>query len=335
MVCKWRLKSGGGILTVIAIYIALAVSMSELKNRKRSNDRIVTRETRPSRQASYTPVREIVSGGRFRFRCPIASTGILWWLYDSNNRRQLLATGSTAIDRGVEVTRGSGESTLTVHRVELKYDGLYNCTSTGGISFSMRLVVLDPVKIREYSDDLTVRRWDPSIIWCNATGNPEPEIAWYKRIPDGRGIEDLNMKGPSLNLTQTTIQCVGTYVCKATNTIHGTTKMAQESIRISVLYKPIVIVDRLGSSRKYSVRLMCTVLANPNATGVWTIETTSNHRYDRPEPIYFSSGMPNDGERITKSELGFTEHLIHTANCTCSATNRFGTTQAYIYLESD
>ncbi|KAL5005461.1 hypothetical protein ScPMuIL_018917 [Solemya velum] len=281
---------------------------------------------------------EVISGSSFEFRCvtDLELDEIFWYFSHPDKKTDLLGIGTADYNKDVHVTTEYGKPKLTIKIVDQTNAGLYMCKNRKKEElFSKRLVVLEPVKIPDYSKDLTVMRGASSIIWCNATGNPKPEITWYKRIPDGQDSkdDDLNENGPSLILGNITVNCVGTYVCKATHKIYGDSRTAEKSIRVTVLYKPIVIVDKLGHNKQYSERLMCTVLANPNATGVWTVEGESPLPGVLETTVYFRSGEAGDTEGIARSLLGFNEGLSKTENYTCTATNTHGTTQKHIYME--
>lgn len=86
----------------------------------------------------------------------------------------------------------------------------------------------DAPKIIRAPKDQLLNESDPLILFCNATGNPTPNITWEKIGGSGRSFESSQM----LYINQTSKMDEGTYRCTADNGI-GSSVNATALVRIN------------------------------------------------------------------------------------------------------
>ncbi|XP_060630493.2 hemicentin-1 isoform X1 [Anolis sagrei] len=219
----------------------------------------------------------------------------------------------------------SGGRVLRLVQSNVEDAGHYTCVVTniaGEERKNFDLSVLIPPGIVEENklEDMKVKENQSIMLTCEVTGNPIPEIAWFK---DGQPfIEDdgheLMSNGRFLHITSAQIADTGRYTCVASNTAGDKSK----SFSVNVLVSPsIVDADNDGGTEEVTVTLnnptslVCEAYSYPPATITWLkdgapIESNRNIRI-------FPGGR-------TLQILNAQEE--NTGRYTCIATNEAGET---------
>lgn len=176
--------------------------------------------------------------------------------------------------------------------------------------------------------DATIKEGDRFTFQCKVTGNPEPNVEWFK---DGLSLYN----NPDYRQTITNGECTLTiedpfaedsarFTCKATNSVGASDTTAlltvQESGEIEMLTSPIFtkLLENSVAREGTAFEFRCFVTGNPLPTVQWfKNDVCIDHLKDFL--ITF-----NNGEAVLRFEEVFLEDQ---AMFTCKATNPYGTEQ--------
>uniref|UniRef100_A0A8B9JKN2 Cell adhesion molecule-related/down-regulated by oncogenes n=1 Tax=Astyanax mexicanus TaxID=7994 RepID=A0A8B9JKN2_ASTMX len=124
----------------------------------------------------------------------------------------------------VNVEFGDQGQVLKLKSVRLRDQGVFECSarnSAGRHSRQFRLTVQVPPTIRRSSEssEVTAVLGTPTVLLCEAEGNPEPSITWLK---DGRPIVSSSQftytqAGHMLRIGAVSSEDAGTYTCRASS----------------------------------------------------------------------------------------------------------------------
>ncbi|XP_046397013.1 hemicentin-1-like isoform X2 [Ischnura elegans] len=229
-------------------------------------------------------------------------------------------------------------SQLTISNIQGFHSGLYKCLSNnpvGKSSTSYDLNVLSPPYVYGQENNiLEVSEGKSITLTCAITGNPEPNITWYKisnghheklrknRIPNPLALEISNLHKDD----------TGIYVCSGTNSI-GSVKM---SFNVSVLVapsldgdSPLTEVVAVGDN----ITLKCSPSGSPNPTLRWfkngyLIGTTFRGETDIPNGN--SIVISKDGKDMVINNASKDDD----GNYTCISYNKAGKVERNFYVET-
>ncbi|XP_074088417.1 neural cell adhesion molecule 2 [Macrotis lagotis] len=261
--------------------------------------------------------------------CQVSSSPapIVSWLYHnedvtthSNNRFAMLANNNLQI--------------LNINKSD---EGIYRCEgrveARGEIDFRDIIVIVNvppAITMPLIFFNATADRQEEMLLYCRATGSPEPNISWYR---NGKLIEDNEKYTLKKNNTELSVRNIinsdgGPYVCKATN-IAG--KDEKQSF-LQVFVQPHIIQLKNETTFENSqITLVCEAEGEPIPEITWKRAL---------DGITFSEGDKSpDGHIEVKGQHG--RSLLHikdvklsdSGRYDCEAASRIGGHQKSMYLD--
>ncbi|KAL3867363.1 hypothetical protein ACJMK2_044571 [Sinanodonta woodiana] len=219
-----------------------------------------------------------VSGETARLPCSVQHKGdhkIIWM----SPRRILISTEKDIVidDPRISVHRPF-ENEWNLHIVNVRYNdsGLYTCqVNTSPVKIKrIHLHVLVPAYIINSlsSGDTEVDEGDDVQLKCKATGNPQPNITWFRRSLHNRESKDqLNVFGEVLSLSNIQRYESGMYPCMAYN---GVLPAVTRQMEVRVRYPPVIKLfnTRLGQVIGKETILECRATAYPTPMLSWKFD---------------------------------------------------------------
>ncbi|XP_031568091.1 hemicentin-1-like [Actinia tenebrosa] len=160
-------------------------------------------------------------------------------------------------------------SQLTIERIKADDKGIYKCVADNGIGRPVAKdihinVLVSPTIDVIFPKTQVVTESSSATIFCNATGNPEPNITWTK--DEDRSL--ILPKGKTLMLSKINRNCTGTYRCTAEN---GVIKTAQGIATINVHYSPMIVRAPKDQflNKTNPLILFCNATGNPAPNITW------------------------------------------------------------------
>nr|XP_033782422.1 neural cell adhesion molecule L1-like protein [Geotrypetes seraphini]XP_033782423.1 neural cell adhesion molecule L1-like protein [Geotrypetes seraphini] len=171
---------------------------------------------------------------------------------------------------------------MKIRNVSEADHGTYRCIASnhvGRAQHDFRIYVEEPPQWKKKPDSNVYGIGSSTILLCDATGNPEPEIKWKV---NGIAIEIMPLPsnhlvhGKEISITNLQVNDSAVYQCEASN-IHGT---LLASANIDVLHIPPLIlsldnVEYITVARK-PVFLHCEVFAVPEPVISWIKEDSTD-----------------------------------------------------------
>ena len=148
---------------------------------------------------------------------------------------------------------------LSIINAEKTDSGLYKCTASNKLGHDSAVTDLNVVELPHFivrpPSQLEERTFQNVTVRCQATGDPQPKVAWMKEngvLPVGRSKVSLN---GTLKIWNTKEEDSGIYVCVASsNEVHKAFSTLRLTIRgssfSSVLYGCISFENRLSTLYK-------------------------------------------------------------------------------------
>ena len=174
-----------------------------------------------------------------------------------------------------------------------------------------QILLLSKATLAEAKQNVTIA--------CNATGQPQPSITWFKPLGGLMKNKTEVIKG-NLKIYNVDEKDRGTYICKAENILGSTTALAQLVIFSRLRFKvrpPIEVTPVIGSN----VRLPCVAERGLISTITWTKNDKSSLPVDSKVLLNGTLVLQN----ITKSHEGY---------YTCRATNALAMGKAKVKINS-
>ncbi|KAH7978763.1 hypothetical protein HPB49_006680 [Dermacentor silvarum] len=182
----------------------------------------------PKISGTQTPVRlSAVLGEAATLECPAVGTPapVLSWTKDGHP---------------LEAFNSSESLTLDVTREEDA--GIYACTAVNSAGVATReisLTVLGAPSVVKSADAIVVVAGQPAILWCNNTGDPEPQVTWHK---GDQKLEDndqaFEILPGALYIYSANVTDSGRYVCTVQN--HAGSSQAVRNL--DVLDPPVITI---------------------------------------------------------------------------------------------
>lgn len=182
----------------------------------------------------------------------------------TRNYDRLIVDVRFSVERGYQRERN-----LRIENVRTTDAGVYTCKLPEQTQQTTRstveLVVNVPPSIVNISQDARKHVGNDVILQCDATGNPQPQVTWYRVSGD---MEKEVSSAGSLSLTSITRVDAGVYLCRADN---GVPPATYKRVRVDVLFSPVLALpDRqMVQSVGTDALLTCLVHAFPPAELHW------------------------------------------------------------------
>ncbi|CAO4383374.1 unnamed protein product [Caenorhabditis nigoni] len=190
------------------------------------------------------------------------------------------------LKNGVEVTSDENiriveqGQTLQILLTDSAHAGKWSCVAendAGVKELEMLLDVFTPPKVSVHSENPIKAVGETITLFCNATGNPPPQMKWLKGgamifdSPDGPRV---SLKGARLDIPHLKKHDVGDYTCQAMNAA-GT---SEGSISVDVLVPPEINRDGIDMSPRLPasqiLTLHCLAQGKPPPKIKWTLNGT-------------------------------------------------------------
>ncbi|CAH3161243.1 unnamed protein product [Porites lobata] len=223
---------------------------------------------------------------------------------------------NSSLPVGRHVVQSSGA--LILKDVRPGDEGVYTCTAEnllGSVNASAKLVVQFSPKAILASNTLMVEENQNVTIACNATGQPQPSVTWFKALsslPKGRS----RLTNKRLIIFNVKKKDRGTYICKADNILGSATDMIQLMIFSPLRFKirpPQELTAVIGST----IRLPCVAESDLRPSITWTRDGKTS--------------LPANSKVLQNNTLVL--HNIkkaHHGSYTCRATNALTSIEGYV-----
>ncbi|KAL9964690.1 hypothetical protein ACROYT_G028365 [Oculina patagonica] len=166
----------------------------------------------------------------------------------------------------------SDPATLIIFKVTEADEALFECQVNTDVRLWKDIIqvkIVVPAKLTKVSDDQIVQEGKNMTLFCEASGNPEPNITWAKVLEDDSNSEVLHSRS-TWDFTDINRTASGTYRCTADNRIGNP---ASHEIKVNVTY-PAKILEVTARKNEVavqqSVSLLCKAEGNPPPSYMWT-----------------------------------------------------------------
>jgi len=168
------------------------------------------------------------------------------------------------------------EWNLQILNIKWEDQGPYRCTiNTNPVkSKKVMLHVKVPATIIDElsSDDMTVQEGEVVVLICNVSGEPRPDVTWYRRPAaiTGKTIERerIGMTGEMIIIQNVSRYCDDIYECVASN---GVPPSVSRQMRVTVEFAPEIQLPnrRMGQILGRETILECIITGYPQAINYW------------------------------------------------------------------
>ncbi|XP_078379805.1 hemicentin-2-like isoform X6 [Oculina patagonica] len=197
------------------------------------------------------------------------------------------------------LSQSSSFTVVNVSRPETPNNMIqYQCTASNGVGTSatatVNVAVHFPPEIVSAPSASQVTEGSGAILFCNATGNPQPNITWTKQ-----GNNSELSSSENLNLTNLMREDDGSvYKCTATNYIGS----AEATAKVTVWFEPSITSQQCSSpvTEGDNATLHCNATGNPLPNIAW-IKTSTKRTVSYTEILFI--------EDIKRNESGSYECL--------------------------
>ncbi|XP_071498430.1 receptor-type tyrosine-protein phosphatase delta-like, partial [Diadema antillarum] len=262
-----------------------------------------------------------IDGGEATFFCEATGDPAPEFTWLRNNRK----LGGKGLRFTTQDTEHGSVLRIAPLRVQRDNQQTITCQATSGQDLaesSGRLTVTEAdslpagyPEITENPRHIVVENNRPATLYCGATGNPEPEILWFKDFVPVEESERITFVDAGLQIDRTQPSDQAGYECAARNSlgtrysIEAQLYVKERQVQVRFTIKPTDQEVVPGGS----VNLTCAAYGSPMPVVRWMKEG-------------MDLGNPEDSPVIGRNVLVLT-NIYESANYTCVATSRLGTTE--------
>ncbi|XP_053386908.1 titin-like [Mercenaria mercenaria] len=223
---------------------------------------------------------------------------------------------------GLDHTRTTvSPKSITMTNVHVTDSKMFTCLAKNALGDSEKnfnLKVYQHLKFDKMPQNHTIMIGTPVTLECQVEGPLNPQISWYKIMPDGSRFQVTNgvtsiVNGSRLHFDRMDSSKIGQYICEGNNGV----EKVQMTAALSTFGPPhITSPSTVTAIKGQTVRLTCDADARPPATISWTYPPGVTNAY-----------KDTDGSLvIVNAQTTDARYFI------CKATNQYGTDQAQITL---
>ncbi|XP_052699042.1 limbic system-associated membrane protein-like [Crassostrea angulata] len=175
------------------------------------------------------------------------------------------------------------EYNLKMTQMSKNDEGNYSCTAGEKTFGSYFLKAKESASIPTVISNITSMVGETVLLWCNATGYPEPTVTWYayQQTESGEKLKNIGISGNMLGIRNISRNCNTIYQCQAINS-YRMKKPVAKNITLRVDFFPDVFVHNeingneisnggsILGRKQDSVVLSCSVYAVPPPNVTWS-----------------------------------------------------------------
>ncbi|XP_061483879.1 neural cell adhesion molecule 2 isoform X2 [Rhineura floridana] len=272
---------------------------------------------------------EFIQGEDVQVVCRVTSSPapIVSWLYQNED------VSNIADNRFAMLPNNN----LQILKINKSDEGVYRCEgrveARGEIDFRDIIVLVNvppAITLLQKSFNATADRGESIVLFCRATGSPEPEISWYRK---GKNIEENDkyvLKSSNTELTIRDIKNIdaGPYICEAKNKAG---KMTNQTFLQVFVQPQIIQLKNETTFENGQATLVCEAEGEPVPEITWKRAI---------DGITFSEGDKSpDGRIEVKGQQGRSSlhiknvQLSDSGRYDCEAASRIGGHQKSMYLD--
>ncbi|XP_060608426.1 hemicentin-1-like [Ruditapes philippinarum] len=223
---------------------------------------------------------------------------------------------------GLDQTRTAiSPKSITMSNLHVTDSKMYTCLAKNALGDSEKnfnLKVYQHLKFDKVPQNYTVMIGNPVTLECQVEGPLNPQVSWYKVMPDGTKLQVTNgitsvINGSRLHFDRMDSGRVGQYVCEGNNGV----EKVQMSAFLNTFGPPHITSPPVVTAVKgQTIKLTCNADARPPATISWTFPPGVTNAY-----------KDTDGSLvIVNAQTTDARYFI------CHAKNQYGTDEAQITL---
>ncbi|XP_075151027.1 factor of interpulse interval [Haematobia irritans] len=175
-------------------------------------------------------------------------------------------------------TNSKTELKLVFMHLTLEDKGNWTCVDGEGSKPAKMfdLIVFQKITFTENTSVLTVKEGENTTIWCEVTGEPQPNITWYfngEFIPNEQNATKFRYLGDGLSVINVTQNETGEYTCRAYQVSSIASDMQERTILMKIEHKP-TWKNTTMSTEEYAymngiAEFKCEAVAEPPANFSW------------------------------------------------------------------
>ncbi|XP_062619925.1 limbic system-associated membrane protein-like [Saccostrea cucullata] len=228
------------------------------------------------------------------------------------NEKQVITIGERVFggDKRISIVpKGSTGYQLKIKGMKSEDEGNYTCKHKSKADIYQQYAIKRKVKVSIANNTFSgsvvrVMENETVILWCNASGYPEPSVSWYVIDTDnlqGEKITALGINGNMLGIQNVSRDCATTFQCQAVNS-YLTDIIAKRTIKLVVNFFPEISANGFINDKKISrqilhgkmsdkVKLTCAVFSSSPLNVTWL--------RDDEEIGWYSSLTGEDKNKLT------------------------------------
>uniref|UniRef100_A0A1I8MMA3 Uncharacterized protein n=1 Tax=Musca domestica TaxID=7370 RepID=A0A1I8MMA3_MUSDO len=170
------------------------------------------------------------------------------------------------------------ELKLVFMHLTLGDKGNWSCVDAEGgrAEKAFDLIVYQKITFTENTSVLTVKEGENTTIWCEVTGEPQPNITWYfngQFIPNVENAGKFRYLGDGLSVIAVTQNETGEYTCRAYQVSNIASDMQERTILMKIEHKPMWTHADMPKERyayiNGTVQFDCEAVAEPPGNFTW------------------------------------------------------------------
>uniref|UniRef100_A0A1I8PF47 Ig-like domain-containing protein n=1 Tax=Stomoxys calcitrans TaxID=35570 RepID=A0A1I8PF47_STOCA len=178
----------------------------------------------------------------------------------------------------IEASSKTAELKLVFMHLTLDDKGNWSCVDAEGAKTGnmFDLIVYQKITFTENTSVLTVKEGENTTIWCEVTGEPQPNITWYfngEFIPNIENAAKFRYLGDGLSVSAVTQNETGEYTCRAYQVSSIASDMQERTILMKIEHKPIWTHPEVPNDHyayfSGTTQFVCEAQAEPAANFTW------------------------------------------------------------------